>query len=111
MNFMKKTVPFVLLVIMLIISCACAVSPKQAEKKEIPLASLDEAECMEFLARMGVEIPDEIKNIENSGKWIKKLVAELENEPEKIYAISYTVVHDFIEDVRRAVNDYKEHSQ
>lgn len=72
------------------------------------LSSLSEDECLEFLLNMGVNIPDEFRSKTNIGSMVKELITELESDPDRTYAISYTVAYNFIEDVRTAVKKYQE---
>lgn len=106
---MKRVIILILLVCILFIpgtSTDTAYSSKLPGTQRIPLSSLDENGCVEFLAFMGVSIPKEFSDRANIGSMAKNLITELESDPDRIYAIGSTVAYDFIEDVRMAVKEY-----
>lgn len=65
------------------------------------LSSLSREECIAFFEENGVVIPEALSRVD-----ILEIVGELEEEPDKIYVISWTVFYDFIEEVRAVVKDY-----
>lgn len=64
-------------------------------------STLDKEQCVSFLSERGVDIPTELANID-----IQELVTSIEANPDKVYAVNWTVFYDFIEEVRAVVKDY-----
>lgn len=108
---MKRIVSLVVLATFLFVggvpvSGDCSFEMSNANKTV--LSSLDEDECMAFLSNMGVHVPLELSKNANIASWTKELIKELETNPNRVYSINYTVVNDYIDEVRGAVKSYYE---
>lgn len=71
------------------------------------LSQMSEKECIEFIKSRGVVIPKDLDN-ENLGAFVKNIITEVEKDPERPFFISYTVTRNFVEDIRKVVNEYYE---
>lgn len=67
------------------------------------LSLLTEDELLAILSDMGVTIPTELdaQNID-----LKKLISDLEDNPDMPFVVSYSVASEFFEEIREAVKQY-----
>jgi hypothetical protein len=103
---MKRKGFFVLAagVVFLCVIVACVSNSGEKEKKQ--LSTLDEDECLAFLTDMGVTIPEEFRNHDDLGLRVKEIISDLEADPDRPSAVSYSVAAEFFEDIRGAVKRY-----
>ena len=73
------------------------------------LSQMSEEDCVNFIKSRNIKIPDDFDN-EKIGSFIKEIIIDLEEDPEKMYVISYSVAFYFIEEIREAVIDYYENN-
>lgn len=69
------------------------------------LSEMSEEGCIEFIKSKGVDIPEDF-NDENLGAFVKKIITAVEKDPDIPFAYSYTVTLDFVENIRKIVNEY-----
>lgn len=87
---------------MLFVMTACG--SVNSEKKP-KLSEMSEEECLEFIKSKDIEIPDDL-NKEGIGALVKKTIVQIEENPDKNFVVSYTVTLNFLENIRKAVNEY-----
>lgn len=112
---MKRYIAFVLTLCLLIGGSKVSASAKYYQSnatsanKKVVLSTLDNDECYKTLYNMGIRIPDEFSDqtkdrLRNGG--LKEIIKTLESNPDYNFAVSYTVAHNFIESIRKAVKSY-----
>lgn len=91
----------------LCLSLSFAVFPASAEtvlqedNAVVPLSSLDNEECKQFLLEQGVVIPEEFSNLD-----FQELFANIEKNPDIVFVLGWTALGDFLTEVRDVVNVY-----
>lgn len=70
------------------------------------LSEMTEEECVEFIVKKGVTIPDSFIEHPKLGKIIKKIIQYTESYPNVPMAYNYDVAYYFAESIREAVNNY-----
>ena len=107
----KKLKSFIIvLVLILLISSVVVFAMLGCEnpiRQKPILSEMSEEDCVEFIKSRGIVIPDDLNNNE-LWAFVKSVIASIEKNPEKNFAISYTITLEFVEDIRQAVIDYYE---
>lgn len=92
----------VLCVVLSLSICAAAAETNSDEYRKVyQLSSLNEEQCRSYLLEHGVAIPDELRQIQ-----LKELFAALEENPDLELSLGWTVLGDFIEEVRAIVKSH-----
>lgn len=95
-----------LLVAILFVTICFPSSAIQENTKNRLLSEMSEDECMQFLLESGVEIPEELKNYNGLGKFVKQTITTVENDPDHFFFYNYIVTLQFSEEIKKAVNNY-----
>ena len=96
-----------LLISIVLIFCIVAfVIVKCASSSKIILSTMSENECIEFVKKSGIEIPEDFAQQDWLGEFIKEAICAVENDPNYEFVYSYTVSLDFYNAIKNAVNNY-----
>ena len=99
---MKSKIKILLPTLGLILLCGIFIFVYFGKQEKPKLSELQEDQCIQYLTDNGVSIPE---GLEASS--VREMIAELENDPDKSApAVSWTILADFYEDLRRAVKQY-----
>ncbi len=111
--FVKKTQKSIKIIAVLLLLCllftalsGCSKIPSSYEKDKVILSEMSEKDCIRFIESKGVVIPEEFKVKPELGSLIKELILRLEENPNYPASSSYTVLHEFSQNIKRAVNGY-----
>lgn len=111
---MKKLVSYLLCIVVLILQITPIVHAEQpltaagnesSGEEKVLLSTLSEAEAIEFLKENDVLIPD-IYEEAFWGPFIKSIISQVEQYPDIIFGINYSVSANFAENIRKVVNHY-----
>ncbi|MCL2079499.1 MAG: hypothetical protein FWH17_06600 [Oscillospiraceae bacterium] len=106
----KKIISYFVLMCMLV----CSASSTNAEftqsderiDKRPTLSAMTEAECIEFLKKNEIPIPNDFKDQDWLGEFITKTIRAVEENPAYPFAYGYAVTLDFANSIKDAVNSY-----
>ena len=73
------------------------------QTQEAALSEMSEEQCLDFIVEKGVAIPQEYANLPDLGGYVKWVIETVEANPQYEFAYSYSVLHDFTEDIRNTV--------
>ena len=73
------------------------------QAQEAALSEMSEEQCLDFIVEKGVAIPQEYANMPDLGGYVKWVIETVEANPQYEFAYSYSVLHDFTEDIRNTV--------
>lgn len=111
--FVKKAQRNIRILAMVLLICfltvvfsGCAKIPSSYEEDKVILSEMSEKECLRFIASKGVVIHEEFRDKPELGSFVKELIALIEKYPEYPASYSYTVLHNFAQQIKKAVNDY-----
>ena len=96
-----KRVCYILVVLTILISVVTPVEAQETE--EFLLSQMSEEECLAFLEKAGVELPP--GDVE-WGAFAKKIIAQVESDPDCVFTFGYTHYHFFAEEIRKVVNEH-----
>ncbi len=68
---------------------------------KIKLSTMSEEDCRKFLSEAGVEVPPQLEDIKTLS-----LVKTYEDDPDRYFVVSWTVLLDFYDNVRDVVREY-----
>jgi hypothetical protein len=74
--------------------------------KKALLSDMSETECLEFIIQNGIEIPDGFIDDPEFGAFVKRIIQDVERYPNAGVAISWDVMHFFVESIGALVNEY-----
>ena len=102
---MKRTVAFFLAILLTLAMCFTS-NAAEPDATQMRLSELSEEECIQFIQSRGLEIPDELKDYQSLGAFIKNVIATIEEDPYYQFAINYPVTYEFANQIKDTVNDY-----
>ncbi len=86
---------------------ASAFAENKPNTQEITkLSQLSETECLEFLYKEGVAIPNEVASSPELFSFINKVLIAVELNPRCVFPYNYDVILKFAEDIRNIANAY-----
>ena len=104
---MKKLFCVILTAIMIFVAFApLSVQGLDIGDSKQVLSTMSEQECIAFLKSQGVKIPDDYEDELVWGPFVKRIIANVEEEPECIFSYNYSVTQEFAEAIRTVVNEY-----
>ncbi len=110
----KKKIKNIRLVLLLPLLAFTFISSKNsvgAKAQEIAsataLSQMSEEECLAFVERNGVNIPDEFADSPKLGNLVKNIIRQVDKNPEHEFSYNYHITLDFAEDIKALVNNYR----
>lgn len=104
---MKKLLCVVLIISVMVLQLTpvFAVEMEDEAAKTI-LSELPEVECVAFLKSAGVEMPDDYEDELIWGPFAKRIIKQVEENPDCRFSYNYDVTQSFAEAIKKAVNEY-----
>ncbi len=101
----KRTVALFLAILLTLAMCFTS---NAAELDETPtrLSELSEEECIQFIQSKGLEIPEELKDYQSLGAFIKNVIAKIEENPYHQFIINYYATYEFANQIKYVVNEH-----
>ncbi|HOP09910.1 MAG TPA: hypothetical protein PK629_00280 [Oscillospiraceae bacterium] len=81
------------------------VIPASKFNSSVQLSELSEDDCIDFIKFCGISIPNDLKNAD-LGAFVRENIIRFEAEPYSAAVYDYSITLEFVENIRRAVNEH-----
>ena len=72
----------------------------------IILSQMSDQDCLKFILENGVELPSYLENENNIASFVKKIIINVEQNPNYFITYNHTELYSFVERIKNLVNDY-----